>query len=411
MRNARARKLSLTLLLGFFVFSGCAVEESPTDFATPQDDLTTWQYIHNFVSFPFRVIGAVIVYPLKFVFYDAPVFVYESFESDEPIDTTISDVESEDPEKRFEAARSLFETPNPAAVDTLVRALDKEPYTEIMFWQISALRRTGDQRALPAVLAKIDTDDPRISSAAVVSLPDLGDASLIEDIRKRMTVFGETSEQRIPYMICLARFGDLRIRDECFILLGNDSASVLLKSTALWCLGTLKDGSSLETIVRFLEDEDIRLTMSAATALGILGETEMMIEIAKDPKSGENESVSCIKNLAIYGSAEMFPDLLAVQRDNRGKENQRGFWAVYALSRLDYPEAIPLLTEELSSRAEVMLRVKAIEELSRLSGANLGSDPAAWRAWWIENRSAYLADPSKFHAPLRKDFLWLGIES
>lgn len=55
-------------------------------------------------------------------------------------------------------------------------------------------------------------------------------------------------------------------------------------------------------------------------------------------------------------------------------------------------QAVDLLLAGLSSEREEVRRI-ALENLRRLTGRDLGSDPAAWHRWWKEARDSFAPPP------------------
>ncbi len=152
------------------------------------------------------------------------------------------------------------------------------------------------------------------------------------------------------------------------VLREND---LFLRAEALFALGQLHDDGAVPAMSIFLAGDDPRLREAAARALGVLGSAKALpglVRALDDPAPRVAESAAtALSLLAPAGVAVSVPAILARWDKARGKDDR---------------------LEEAFERA-----------LSRITGAEVGSDPELWRSWWAANKDRPPAEVSRREAP------------
>jgi outer membrane protein assembly factor BamD (BamD/ComL family) len=120
-------------------------------------------------------------------------------------------------------------------------------------------------------------------------------------------------------------------------------------------LGEIKDSRAVEPLIEALRDEDKTIRRSAASALGKLKNkraVEPMIASLKDDDSNVREE------------------------------------AIRFLGEIMDPRAIEPLIACLKD--DVLIRMRTVIALKKITGVDLGQDPLKWQNWWEENKVKYL---------------------
>lgn len=221
---------------------------------------------------------------------------------------------------------------------------------------LAAFVRQGGPEELDAALKIVEGER---DAALVAALPRIVSGIARPDTQEHLR--GPAFRRAVPGMkAMLARaLGGMGDREAALALAtALSDADFTVRAEALFALGELRDESHFPTMVVFLSVEDARLREVAARALGVLGASRAVPALARalgDPAPRVVES------------------------------------AAAALSLLGSPGGILPLIDRLETARGTDLRLEeAIERaLVRLTGkADLGTDPALWRAWWTANKDA-----------------------
>ena len=202
---------------------------------------------------------------------------------------------------------------------------------------------------------------PRVLGAAVAS-------TARAHLREVVLVKG-TAAVRAAAARALGAVGD---REAVLPLLGVlREDDLVVRAEALFALGELHDEGAVPAMTIFLAGDDPRLREVAARALGVLGSERALpglVRALDDPVPRVVESAaSALALLAPKGVAISVPALLARWEKSRGRDD-----------RLD----------DGFERA-----------LTRVTGAEVGSDPDLWKSWWAANKDRPPAEVARRDAP------------
>ena len=114
-RAARALRFALVLgIAAWTALGGCSSQPKVEDELETEVELDTGQEVQNVVSFPFRIVGGAVVYPLKFLFYDMPNGIADAFKDE--LHEAKEKLKSSEPGERLNGVTMLAESGSPKAV-------------------------------------------------------------------------------------------------------------------------------------------------------------------------------------------------------------------------------------------------------------------------------------------------------
>jgi hypothetical protein len=198
-----------------------------------------------------------------------------------------------------------------------------------------------------------------------------------------------------------------------------------VRERAVWILGKIKDSRAIEGLIAALQDDDSDVRWLAAMALG-----EMKDRQAVEPLMGalsdayQNVRKEAAGSLGAIGDSRATAALIPLLKDTNWKIRVQ---AAEALGNIKDPRAaLPLRNalqdptwnvrshaaaalgeiKDLSSLdalvsllndSDAVVRYNAAEVLKKITGEDLGQDPAAWKKWRDNNKNNV--------SPLLKGFL------
>ncbi len=363
-----------------------AAAQSAEDSAAAGEDLTFWQEFANVATFPFRMIGAAIYYPLRLLFYDVWVALWSLVAGSE--DPAVPALREGTLAERVEAARSLLD---PGSARALVPLLS-DPDPELRAAAAESLGRLGARDLGGELLALLEGAPPETAAAAAEALGRVG---AVESLPRLLALVraGFPPERAGAAAVAL---GHLREADGVWALaaaLRHDSP--LVRRQAAWALGEIGRAEAAPFLAPLLSDADPAARASAAAAMGKIPAgrdlsvplLRRLLEEVPAPRTGGEALVAmaAATSLGRLRSADAAPALralLAAPRAGAPWEAPLRSAAALALARsgADARDAIlpPLADPDarVSRTAGVALGIAgAVEELGRA----LGDESAAVR--------------------------------
>lgn len=304
--------------------ASCASSPATQGDVAVGEDLTAGQQVLNVVSFPFRMLGYAVYYPLKFLFYDIWVWLYDAL---------------------FGAGDD--------DVSVLVRALD-DPDAERRAGAAVALASVGGEEAARALLPLVADPDPGARAAAVWALGRMGRGFVEPDLRRVLETHADTGVRAAAARI-LGRLRDGPSFDLLAAALRD--ASWTLRQEAAGALGTLGDARATPLLGQALSDEDPRVRGTAAGALGALGDPAAvgLLRPLFDALAREGTFVRAqvIVALARLNAPDLEAPVLAIAEGTGPVADPHSrAAALWALGRLGVKDAVPLLTRVLQEGRE-----------------------------------------------------------
>jgi HEAT repeat protein len=465
--GSRAAGLRLPLLalaaLGALACS-CASSGDPAQgpVDSPGEELTAGQEFLNVVTFPFRMLGYAVYYPLKFLFYDiwAALFDWIFPGGDSGLEAALEGLRSPEPARRADAANALGFYEDPEAAEALVGALS-DPDGSVRAAAADALGRLGRAETvgpLAEALARGKTEAERAAAARALGL--LGKESALWALMKALddpswAVRGEAamaagrigSWKAGARLVSALRDADPRVRGAASLglaYLGDPRAipplralfariadeGTYVRASAITALAELGDAGSREAIAAIAEGrgpvDDPHSRAAALWAIGRLGMRERA-RFRRTLLAAGEEPLPVLEGaalgLALLGedgrAAAAASDRVMVRLaaakgllERGGEASERALLAqaadpyvdvrqraIVALLILGRRDAVPLLIDQLRS-PDMEIRAWAWLELKRISILDRGLEPEDWLAWWKDEGSSW--DLRRYYPELPK---------
>ncbi|MGE0433052.1 MAG: HEAT repeat domain-containing protein [Planctomycetota bacterium] len=406
--SRRTQFALLVLALSFLAVGGCASQGKVEDDLETDVNLSDGQQVQNVVSFPFRVAGGAVIYPLKFLFVDMPNGIAGAFQDE--LHDSREKLKSRDADDRLFAVSMLAESANPAAVPLLVRALvDAEPVIRAdaalgLARLGKALVAVGETRGdmpdpLPVedhLVLRLNDVDVRVRLSVALAIGDLGGDRCIEPLQRVYRNQGISDDNASFYLLARARLGDASARADAHGMLSRVWNPVTI-SNALLALAHLGGEDSLAELRRALAHPDERVNIAAITGLGIAGEYSMLLTIARDGTL--NQQRSAIYALGQYGGRQYVG---VIERYRQSAEPRLRVAATLALGSSGWPRAVEPLIGLLRD-PDAMTRLQALTQLMKLTRLNLGLEPDSWKRWWNSEGGEFVARNTPDDARLDSD--------
>jgi len=286
-------------------------EEQP---ATPEE-LTFWQHTSNVVTWPFRAAGALVYYPVKFVFYDAWAGLYDLAAGDPELVTAFNEA---DDAARPEAAR--------------------------------AAAAAGHRAIVPGLLAMLDSNDGGQRAAAVDALELLGAADLGNELLLRLA----GAERVGPAIAYAEALGAVGAHDTWPALAdaARSHARAPQRVGAIHALGRLRSPGARWALVAALDHDSAPVRQQAAWALGEVGDRRAAPFLLPRLEDGSAEvRAATAMSIGRLGDPTCGPRLVAMLQSNRGtgdaEEALVALAVAVACGRLQLRDAAPTLREML----------------------------------------------------------------
>jgi HEAT repeat protein len=248
-------------------------------------------------------------------------------ESDAPpaIKSAVAALDSHNAEERRSALRTLAQINHPAAYDAMVNAV-KHPMRDVRVdagFMLAKQTQHKDPAAVPGLLDALGDDDPRIRTAAVKALGEIGDPAAVPqllhimnterdgDIRWLATgALGKIGAAAVPGLLNMLRDEDWKVRRSA--------------ADALWAM---REPSAVPGLLAALQDRNDVVRQAVAGALEAIGEGAVvpLIEAlnSRDPQTS--------RIAADYLNKIATPEALNAVRQ----------WTIKTTSKLDEKRGFP----------------------------------------------------------------------
>ena len=385
MKGRRWRVLGLILVL--LVVSNLrpvlAGEEAPG----LAEELSTWQEVLNVLKTPFLVIGSLVYYPLKLLFYDLWKALAEWLScGKETGEEWSKDLGSPDPVRRVRALRILARRGDPSTAPEVHRAIeDGDPSVRRM--ALLVLRDIDPNGAARRARTLLEDGDSSVRGTAAHVL---GETGTRDDAPRLLAVVATRGEEEDPFLLAALLRALVHLDPQSARplsrrwLLRDRSRDWFLAATAAHSLGELQDRESLQPLREHLEDERYYVRLASAEALARLGDEAWLLTELR--VGGENDRVRAL--------------LLALGRHGRNvpvesfgvhvgsKDPNIAAAALQALVVQRPRQAIDHAIEWVDS-SNPFRRFYGYGLLTKMTGQDHGFDHRAWRDWWRGARSGY----------------------
>ena len=178
----------------------------------------------------------------------------------------------ENPAARQQAAWALGALADEAALTTILRALDKERDPGVRSALAGALGGIGDPRAEVALLKLLEVADPGLRNQTIRAMGRMGSEKMVAPLLAALAGEEDPAGQ-VEIVNALAMIGDPASRLPLESLLER-SGSDLVRTRAVLALGAIRDGSSIPALVDLLDlgtPEQKYLALDALIQMGDAG--------------------------------------------------------------------------------------------------------------------------------------------
>ncbi len=251
---------------------------------------------------------------------------------DEALTDLLGRLESEQANRRWEAAEGLGELGDPRAIPALVRAL-RDPHAFVRWAAAQAIGRIGGEEAVALLLPLLQESDPLVRRSAADALGYLDTPAVRQALRRALRDPDPTVRRNA--IEAVARLGD---REAVGIL-----AAVLTTSDDLWvrysaaeALGVVGDHRAIAALIEAAQDRQVLLRRVAVRSLGRLHDSRAitpLVHALRDPDA--QVRLHAIEGLGRLGHEMLIPELERLLQDSAsvfgqgvGEEARRAIEAI-----------------------------------------------------------------------------------
>ncbi|WP_440946777.1 HEAT repeat domain-containing protein [Methanosarcina sp. T3] len=204
------------------------------------------------------------------------------------IDPLVKKLEDKAQEVQAAAAEALGNLRSRDSVDALLKKLEETQIesapTELQMQVLTALGKIGDEKALAAILSRLDSPYPDIRKNAAEALGNLRDEKAVPHLVKKLADISPEVRNASAYAL-----GNLGDKQAVFPLLGMlEEPDPELRITAVYALGNLRAPQAISPLINMLDDDNPWVRKCAAEALGKIGDikaTDPLVKNLDDPDS------------------------------------------------------------------------------------------------------------------------------
>ena len=252
-------------------------------------------------------------------------------------------------------------------IDELIRQLESGDPNE-RYQAASALGELGDPKALPALLQALDDEDPNVHIAAARAVGKTGDLNAIQNLldayERRTVQFAEPIFDAIGEILGRTDPDDeksrevfSRVVDRLVGIVQKDNTPIDLfhASQAAEALGKTRDPKAIPVLTEKLrEGKHEEIARTAARALRYFDDsqaTQALIQAATNKNLSVDAQVAAMQSLADIGKPEFVDPLIRILEDRPAGHTIRSA-AARALGRIGDPKAIESLIRILETEKD-----------------------------------------------------------
>ena len=302
-------------------------------------------------------------------------------EAFEPLVGLLADGE---PAVRAQATEALRRLRDPRTVPVLSGILG-DPDPTVRCRAALALGSFGRREAVPALTGLLSDPGTAVRAAAVRGLGEIGDPAALPSILDALRAEPPGGDDPVAAcaLVAAARLGGVRGLSQSLALVGDRlPVNWLLRASAAHAIGLAGDTSRAGLLAEWLDrDEDPRVYQAAATALATLGERERLAEVLSHRQNARRKAATSA--LAGLPGDAATADLRRAARD---PDQAVVLEAAAGLLARGETDAFPLVISLLGA-GESAVWLGALDVLVRLTGLDIGRDPALWSEWFTRRRA------------------------
>ncbi len=442
---------SLLWISAFQLADNAQAEENPPETRTVEEysgELSSGQEIANVISFPFRIIGYIVYYPLKFIFYDIWAWLFGAiFSGDGTSDSDLIDkLDDPDASVKAGALRGLAGSKCEAAVDKIIGLLS-DPDETVRSEAVAAIARIGAAGKSAKLMDLAENGSPwQTRAAAMQALGLVKEKAALSLLLKAAE--DRKWEIRFHALNALGNLGDVAAGPKVAERLKDSDRRI--RAAAAWTLGSLGDPAALPVlhgVIESFKDEGPAFRASVVYAIGLLGgkeDAEKIFALLKSPllegdpftrgaaahvlgEMGFEKAEADLTRMllaekdhaAVFGAAAglaLLGRLGPLAEAMKAEDPYRRIAGVMGALKSEDASTVPLIADLLSdpysdvrhaaieallglgaaegvegliaqlAAPDMQIRAWSLEMLKKISGEDFGLDQGAWKEWWVKNR-------------------------
>jgi len=380
--------------------TSCSTPESYGNEAILDEEMTTGQHVQNIITAPFRIIGGLVIYPLKAVFVDFPSALFDSLGTD--LDEYSEKLRAGSQRDKEEALFFLTYTESPDSCKLIVKAF-KDENPEVRKQAILCLVKRNDipDESIQLIRSLLLDQNPSVRLAAVYALGKIGtdeDVKILREIYKN----AENAEVFKSFaLLSMAMLGVKEAETEALSILKKPNKHPMMYANALMCIGYcgMKNAESAKILRESAVGKDERVRTAAITGLGAAKDYEYLEGLLSNPKISDDIKKKILIVLGEFGGVAKI-DIIRNYLINSKNDDLRQH-AIYGLAKARYKPIVGELIENLKldspaiQRGEkksqtIWVRLWSLSFLFELTGQNYGIDYTPWKEWWESEKDDFL---------------------
>lgn len=275
---------------------------------------------------------------------------------------TVDPLRSESPSVRRRAANDLGKSKSPDALPRLA-ALVRDPDPEVRLAVLRAIASLRELAGVPSMVVFMGDGQARLRGEAIDGVVEIYTRRDRPRTSKFLSIFSDGRDKPEPMVVAPV---DLQVYRSLAQLLKDSDPSV--RESAAEALGILGGTEVTVDLVSALGDASSDVRAAAVTAIvkvGTSADGEALLPLLADPSSNvRRRAISGLGRLRVREAAAGLRQLYA-----RGPDSDDGRLALSSLAQLALSEDRPLF-QRLSGEADAGRRRSAIEGLARLGDKN-----------------------------------------
>jgi len=418
MNNEKAKsklsKILLSTISGFFsvlviIFMGFSVTAMNTSCSTTEtygneaildEKMTTGQHVQNIITAPFRIIGGLIIYPLKAVFIDFPSALFDSLGND--LDEYSEKLRAGSQRDKEEALFFLVYTKNPDSWKLIVKAFEDEN-PEIRKQAILSLVKRKDIPKDTIQLIRSLLLDPN-SSVQLAAIYALGKIGTKEDIKILQEIYKNDDNAEVFKSFALLSMSMLGVSEaetEATLILKQPDKHPVMYANALMCIGYcgMQKVESAKILRESAVSDDERVRTAAITGLGAAKDFEYLEGLLSNSKISDEIKMKILIVLGEFGGVDKIDIIRNYMISSKNNELRQH--AVYGLAKARYKPIVGELIENLNldspairlgerKSQTIWVRLWSLSFLFELTEQNFGIDYTPWKEWWDSEKEEFL---------------------
>jgi len=188
----------------------------------------------------------------------------------------------------------------------------------------------------------------------------------------------DDSEVRFSALVTLGSLGEQRALKPLLKALKDEK----LKGAAIDALGGVKEPRAARRLIKLLKDKNSYIRMRAAVSLGSIGDKiaiDPLLEMLDIDKENQNPIIGALGKL---GAVNASPKIMLFLKH---ANDQTRITAAEALLNIASPSSAAALVDALDDQ-EYIVRDYAYNALKRITKADCGIYPDAWKLWLERNK-------------------------